>query len=280
MPRPGVITDEISEDIEHVLAVCAEIGIRAIELRSVWGASIVELPDDDLARLERLVRDGGFSVCAIASPYLKCHFSGDGGAVGRTHSATSATRDEQPAILDRSLEVATRLGAPIVRAFSFWRLPNPASVREELLDTLREATERVNAAGKLLGLENEYACNVATGAEAAWYLGRIPDRTLGMIWDPGNIVALGERPNAVDFAHVAGRIHHVHVKDGVFLRGEDFTVIGHGITGWGEQLRLLAASGYDDVLSLETHFDLDGSRETATRACAAALRNLMEKAAG
>lgn len=279
MPRIGVITDEISEDFEHALAVCADLGIRDIELRSVWSTSIVELPDDDLSRLERLVRDGGFTTCSIASPYLKCHISGEGDAAGRTHSATSAPREAQPAILERSLEIADRLDAPLVRAFSFWRLPDPRSARTELLETLREATERVSAAGKLLGLENEYACNIATGAEARWYLDRIPDRTLGLIWDPGNIVALGEAPGPVDFAHVSGRVHHVHVKDGMGLGSSEFTTVGNGVTGWGEQMRLLTASGYDGVLSLETHFDLDGSREAATRASAAALRDEMNRAA-
>jgi sugar phosphate isomerase/epimerase len=274
MPRLGVITDEISEDFEHALAVCADLGIRDIELRSIWGTSIVDHDDDSLRRIEQLIRDGGFAVCGIASPYLKCHFSDIAAAGGRTHSATTTTRDDQPAILERSLEVATRLDAPLVRAFSFWRVENPAAVRDELLDTLREATERTNGAGKLLGLENEYACNIATGAEAAWYLERIPDATLGMIWDPGNIVALGVQPGPVDFAHVSGRIHHVHVKDGVSLAGEAFTVIGQGITGWPRQLELLSASGYDGILSLETHFDLDGDREAATRACAASLREL------
>jgi L-ribulose-5-phosphate 3-epimerase len=278
MSRIGVITDEISEDFEHALAVCTDLGIRDIELRSVWGSSIVELSDDDLLRMEQHIRDGGFAVCSIASPYLKCHVSGDGDAAGRTHSAASAPRVAQPAILERSLEVAQRFDAPLVRAFSFWRVPDPSSVRDDLLHTLREATERVSKTGKMLGLENEYACNIATGAEAAWYLGRIPDRTLGLIWDPGNIVALGEAPGPVDFAHVSGRIHHVHVKDGVALGSTGFTTIGNGVTSWGEQLQLLVSSGYDGVLSLETHFDLEGSREAATRACTAALRDEMKRA--
>ncbi len=278
MPRLGVITDEISEDLEHALAVCTELGIRDVELRSVWNTSVVELPDDDLARVEALLREGGFATCAIASPYLKCHIADDGAAAGRTHSASSATRDEQWGVLERSLEVAKRLDAPIVRAFSFWRVADPASVRDEILDTLREATGRVARAGKRLGLENEHACNIATGNEAAWYLERIPDRTLGVIWDPGNIAALGVPPDEAQFRAVADRIHHVHVKDAVSLDEADgFTTIGQGVVDWPRQLRQLAGIGYDRVLSIETHFDLDGSRETASRSCATALSDLMTR---
>jgi sugar phosphate isomerase/epimerase len=279
MARLGVITDEISEDLEHALAVCSDLGIWEIELRSIWNTSIVDHSDDDLAKIEHLIVDGGFTVCGIASPFLKCHVSGDGEAAGRTHSASAASRDEQWDVLARSLQVANRLNAPMVRAFSFWRVDDPESVREDLLETLREATVRTKAAGKLLGLENEFACNVATGEEAAWYLERIADPTLGLIWDPGNVAALGVQPTPEDFAAIAERIHHVHVKDAVSLDVDDgFTVIGEGIVRWDEQLRLLATQRYDGVISLETHFALDGDHEAGTRACAAALREIAEDA--
>lgn len=275
MPRLGVITDEISEDLEHALAVCTELGIRDVELRSVWNTSIVELSDDDLARVEALLRTSGFDTCSIASPFLKCHIAGDGEATGRTHSASSSTRDKQWGILERSLEVAERLDAPVVRAFSFWRVSDPKSVRDEILDTLKKATDHVARAGKRIGLENEHACNVATGTEAAWYLERIPDRTLGLIWDPGNIAALGVPPDEAQFRAVADRIHHVHVKDAVSLvEADGFTTIGQGVVDWPRQLRQLAGIGYDGVLSIETHFNLDGSREAATRACTTALRDM------
>lgn len=275
MSRIGVITDEISEDLEHALAVCSELGIRDIELRSIWNTSIVEMSDDDLGRVERLLVDGGFNVCGIASPFLKCHVSGEGEAAGRTHSASASTRDDQWDILGRSLQVANQLDAPMVRAFSFWRVEDPTSVRDDLLEVLREATIRTKAAGKLLGLENEFACNVATGEEAGWYLERIDDPTLGIIWDPGNVAALGVQPSADDFRHVRDRIHHVHVKDAVSLSLDDgFTVIGQGIVGWDEQCRLLKDAGYDGVLSLENHFSLDGDKAAATRACTSALREI------
>src|SRR5215218_9885049 len=48
LARLGVITDEISEDFDHALAVSAELGIREIELRSVWGTSIVDHDEEAL----------------------------------------------------------------------------------------------------------------------------------------------------------------------------------------------------------------------------------------
>lgn len=265
--------------MHHALAVSAELGIRDVELRSIWGSSIVDHDEAGLARIGDALERGGFRVCAIASPFLKCHIAGDGAAAGATHSARNTGRDEQWAILDRSLEVAARFDAPVVRAFSFWRVDDPASVRDEVVATLAEATDRVRAAGRLLGLENEHACNVATGAESAWVLDRIPDRTLGLIWDPGNEAALGSVPFPDGYALVKDRIHHVHIKDAVALGDGGFTTVGEGIIPYEAQLRALATDGYDGVLSLETHYKLpDGGLEGATRACAAALRDIAARA--
>ena len=70
------------------------------------------------------------------------------------HFATPASREEQWGILERSLGVARLLGAPVVRAFSFWRVQNPEEVRVEVADALSEASRRTESAGLMLGLEN------------------------------------------------------------------------------------------------------------------------------
>ncbi|HWV23553.1 MAG TPA: sugar phosphate isomerase/epimerase family protein [Thermomicrobiales bacterium] len=275
MPHLGVITDEISEDLDTALDLCEELGIAHIELRSVWNTSIVEHDNEAIRRIGEAIWERGMSVCAIASPFLKCHIDGDGAAAGRTHSASATTRADQWNILARSLEIAARLDTPIVRAFSFWRLDDPESVRDEILDVLGQATLRVKSAGLRLGLENEHACNIGSGQEARWYLERISDPTLGLIWDPGNSAALGVVPIPDDYAAVRDRIHHIHLKDALRL-GEpaEFTTLGNGIIDYTAQFRMLAEDHYDGVLSLENHFTIDGSSDAATRANATAVRRL------
>lgn len=275
----GIITDEISDDFDQALAVCAELNIRDIELRALWGKSIVDVDDVDLDRAAKAIVAGGFRVCSIASPFLKVHIRGDDRPAGQTHHASNATREEQWGVLERSLRIADRLDAPVVRAFSYWRVDNPEAVRDEIVADLTDATKRVHAAGKLLGLENEHACNIATGGESKWYLDRIPDTTLGMIWDPGNEAALGSDPFPAGYEAVKDRIHHVHLKDAVQIGGERFTVMGEGVIPYVDQFRALAADGYDGVLSVETHFALpDGGKEAASRACVEATRALCARA--
>ena len=151
-----------------------------------------------------------------------------------------------------------------MRAFSFWRVENPDSVREDVLETLGKATEITRDGGKLLGLENEHACNIGSGIEATWYLDRITDPTLGLIWDPGNIAALGEAPDRAQYDVIANRIIHVHVKDGNAIPATSFVTPGDGVCDWESQVRWLHEGEYSGPLSLETHFDIDGSKEAGT----------------
>ena len=213
MSRLAVITDEISEDLAHALAVCTEIGISDVELRSIDGTSIVDHTEARLTEIAAMLADGGFQVVNIASPFLKTHIGEDASPIGNVHSATARTREQHWDVLKRSLEIADMLDAPMVRAFSFWRVEQPESVREDILATLATATAIAKEAGKILGLENEHACNIGSGIEAAWYLERIPDSALGLIWDPGNIAALGQLPDRAQYNAIAARIAHVHVKD-------------------------------------------------------------------
>jgi sugar phosphate isomerase/epimerase len=279
VPQLAVITDELSEDLDHALAVCRELDIHAVELRSVWNTNVVNMGPDDLARLESTIRKADVTVCGIASPFLKCHLHEGNAAAGPMHSATETPRSAQWEILATSLDLADRLNAPLVRSFSFWRLADPIAARDEILDVLRDATARVASRGKQLALENEHSCNIGSGEEAAWYFDRIPDHTIGLIWDPGNEAALGSTPYPSGYDAIRDRIHHIHLKDATRIAiGTGFTTIGEGAIAYEQQFRALLADGYNHAMSLETHFSLNGSREEASRACISGIRELAARA--
>src|SRR5215467_5975279 len=68
----AAISDEFSPDLEIALSAMSEIGMEAVELRVVWGKNILDLSDDELDRVAKLVREKGIRVISIASPLLKC----------------------------------------------------------------------------------------------------------------------------------------------------------------------------------------------------------------
>jgi L-ribulose-5-phosphate 3-epimerase len=275
--RLCIVTDEISQDLAHALDVCEDEGVSVVELRAVDGANIVSHDDDSLEKIKAMIDGRGLRVGGIASPFLKCHISGDGDPQGATHFAAPASREEQWGILERSSEVAHLFGAPLVRTFSFWRVPNPEDVRDEVAEVIAEAAERTGAAGLTLGIENEHACNLATGAETRWVLDRVSSPALGVIWDPGNEAVMDSEPFPGGYEQVRDRMVHVHLKDAD--ENGNWTKMGTGIIDYPGQFRALAEDGYEGLLSLETHYETpDGGAEKATRESLAVIRELCEEA--
>lgn len=269
MPTLAVITDEISNDLDHALDVCAELDLSAVELRVVGRDNIVHLTDDEIADIHRRLRERGVSVVAIASPFLKSE-----------PWQSDAQHRAQLDILHRSIAIAGTLDAPVVRAFSFWRHEtDPTSRNEAAREALDEAAAICREAGVLLGLENEHACTAATGAETRWFLDRIPDETLGVIWDPGNEAVVDSVPYPGGYEQVQGRICHVHLKDAAIGHDPTFAVMGSGQIAYVEQFRALAEAGYDGALSLETHVGItEAQKEAASRACIPAIRAMAAEA--
>ncbi len=277
----SIITDEISEDLRHALDVCLELRVNTVELRMVAGKNSVFHDQASLRGIQEQLQSGGFKVCAIASPFLKCSF---GSASTPVFGIDSPEMVVEWQILQRSFEVAHLLGAPFVRTFSFLRVPDPTSTYPALLEIIGEAVRRTEQAGLKLILENEHACNLATGAEAGWLLQRLTSRAFGLTWDPGNEAALGSPAFPDGYQHVRGRILHLHVKDVTrhlpgTSRPQWFVRVGTGSIDYPAQFRALVRDGYDGAISLETHYNHPtGGREEATRESLAALRAILHEA--
>ena len=255
--RLSVITDEIDPSLDRALDVCEELGIDAVELRFLDKVQVVDLGPGDLRSIRAKLDRRGFAVSAIASPFMKC---------GRG--------EPQDAVLSATLQAAQVLGAPIVRAFAYWREDDARAALPDAGGALHAAAERAHGAGVTLALENEHECNVATSAEARAALDATASPHLRLIWDPGNAAMLD--PSAFiglgGLEDIRERVAHVHVKD--VTASQEWTRIGDGIVDFAALLRYLDETGYDGYLSFETHYQRDGSGELATRDCVAALREL------
>jgi sugar phosphate isomerase/epimerase len=262
--RLSVITDEIDARLGPALDVCDELGIQAVELRTVDGVSIVDHTPESVQAIRQELERRGFHVSAIASPFLKCHRDDD--------------PLEQERLQQRALEAAGILAAPIVRAFAYWREPDPSAALSDLAAALGAAAARAHQRGVTLALENEHECNVATSAEARAALDATGSPHLRLIWDPGNAAMLepGSFRGLGGLETIYDSVAHVHVKD-VSAAGE-WTRVGAGIVDFATLLRYLTAVRYDGYLSFETHFQRDGSGELATRDCVAALRSIAAQA--
>ena len=285
--RIAVITDEISPDFDHACQVASrEFGMRWVELRSMWGKSLMSLQDDQLAEVEKVLAKYNLQVTDIASPLFKTDWPGaprsQYGSKGDMHGAAETTFKQQDAILEKSIALAKRFKTDKVRCFDFWRLDDVQPYRAAIDDKLREAADKAGKEHILLVLENEFECNTATGREAARTLGAIKSPALALNWDPGNAVMRGETdayPTAWEMLP-KNRIHHCHVKNAEKNDAGKvvWAPVGRGVIDWTGQFRALKKAGFREAVSLETHWHGAATPEESTRESWAGMKKALQDA--
>jgi sugar phosphate isomerase/epimerase len=277
----AAITDEFSPDITAAVRSMSEIGMTAAELRMVFGKNIIDLTDEELDRAKQIVSQQGMSVISIASPLLKCVLPDAPEVDARFQQdifASKHTFEDQPRLTGRAFEIAKRMGARIVRVFSYWRTVEPEKCFDRVVGALRALAETAAKHDLIIGLENEQACNIATGEETARVLAAIDDPHLQVVWDPCNALVSGENPFPQGYRRLpVRRIVHVHAKD-CFVNDHKpaFGPLGECGIDWRGQIAALVADGYKGYISLETHWPgPGGDKHTASMICGRNLKALV-----
>ena len=280
----AVINDEISQDFGRACEVAArQFGMKWMELRGMWDKNIVNLDDKEVAEAQRILRTYEIRVTDIASPLFKVDWPGaPTSKFSPKHDQFNAnfTFEQQEEVLERSIAMAKAFATDRVRCFDFWRLEDQVPHRKAMNDTLQKAAERLGKGGMVLILENEAACNTATGAEAAKVLVGVPSRSFMLNWDPGNAATLGETPYPDGYNLLPkDRIGHCHCKDAVKKGdGYEWAAMGKGMIDWVGQYKALKRDGYHHVVSLETHWRGAGTPEASTIQSWAGMKDALQKA--
>lgn len=281
--RVSIINDEISQDFGHACEVASrDFGMGWIELRGMWKKNIVSLNEKEVAEARQILDKFQLKVTDIASPLFKVDWPGAPKSKYSEAKSFNASfsLNEQDEVLDRAIEMAKAFGTDRVRCFDFWRLEDQAPYRSAINDKLREAAAKVEKKGIILVLENEPACNTATGAEAAKVLSAVQSKALMLNWDPGNAAAQGETPFPDGYNLLPKeRIGHCHCKDTVKKgNGYDWAPMGGGMIDWAGQFRALKRDGYTYAVSLETHWNGGGTPEQSSRKSWDGMKRLLQEA--
>ncbi len=271
--RIAVINDEISQDFGHACEVASrEFGMDWIELRAMWNKNLLKLDANEVAEARRILEKYKLRVTDIASPLFKVDWPGapqSKFSPKRDQFNADFTFDQQPEVLERSIELAKAFQTDRVRLFDFWRLDDQAPYRAAIDDKLREAASNAAKAKIILLLENEMACNTGTAAESARVLAQVKAENFMLNWDPGNAAAAGEKPYPDGYQLLPKeRIGHCHCKDTVKKsdgKGYDWAAVGHGSIDWAGQFAALKRDGYHYAVSLETHWRGAGTPEESSR---------------
>jgi L-ribulose-5-phosphate 3-epimerase len=280
----GVITDEITQNFEEALVWVKGFGLNLVELRFVWNKYVTDFTSDDVKKAKDLLAKHGMKVSVLDSPYFKTLLPGTKSkyAEGKPDPMQSAY-SEQSALLERAIARAKDFGTDKVRVFSFLRVAEPKTVFDKVAKELERTAAIAQKEGIRLVLENEFSCNVGTGAEGAAMLNAVKSPAFGLNWDPGNAYDAGETPfpNGYDMLDKK-RIWHMHLKDAApALKGGEtrWVPIGSGKIDYVGQFRALIKNGYEGTMSLETHYmNAANNREASSRESMEGLLKVIQQA--
>lgn len=262
----GIISDEISLDLEEALSHGEALGFRKYEIRCLDDYDH-RVPDFQPGRVELLkeaVEKGRIEITALSPGTFKIDLTD-----------TTRLREQLDDTLPRTCELAVRLRAPRVITFGFMREADVGI--EEVVERLKEAGAIAAAYGLELSVENEPGSWCDTGVNTAAVVKAIGMTHVGINWDTANAVYAGEAAYPVGYDAVRPFLQNVHIKDGIPLpEGKwENRLLGDGGVNWIGQLRTLMRDQPVPHCTLETHVFplLESTREDLRR-----LRLLMEAA--
>jgi len=195
-------------------------------------------------------------------------------------------------LLERCFRLADAFDTNLIRVFTFWRKEEyTAEIEARIIESFAAPVAAAQRAGMILGLENEHACFVGTGAEAARIAAAVNSPNLKIVWDPGNAFFADEVPFPGGYDAVRPWVTHVHIKDGKMIdtpdqgRRPQWCIVGQGEIDYDGQFAALKRDGYNGAISLETHYvpaigtgeGGKGIPEDGSRPCLAALRELIDR---
>lgn len=233
-------SDEISPDPREQCQVASGLGLKYLEIRSAWNVNILDLDVDQLATLQRTLKDFDLSVSSIGSPIGKI----------------SIGEDFEPhlARMRHAAEVARQLDAPYIRIFSFFvREGNdPETYRDEVLRRMRALTEVAEQHDVVLLHENEKDIYGDIPRRCLDIVTAVDSPKLRLAWDAANFVQVGVRPFTEGYAQLRPYLAYIQIKDAL-LADASVVVAGAGDGEVVETVRALRADGFDGFFSLEPH---------------------------
>lgn len=121
MFKTGVITDEVSQELEPSIELAKRFRLDGLELRTVKDKGVFDFTPQDIAEIKAKTEEAGLSVCGISAPFYKCEL----------------TDESEIAESLRGLETCIRMAqtfhTKIIRGFTFWRRKPFEEVLEDIL---------------------------------------------------------------------------------------------------------------------------------------------------
>jgi sugar phosphate isomerase/epimerase len=240
------IGDEAAREPEKQVKAHRDLGWKHIEMRTVRGVNVTDLPDRDFAAMEEVLGRSGLQVSCFASQ------------LGNWARPINAQFERDTAELRRAVPRMRRLGASFIRCMSYPNADPPwseAEWRRESIRRMRELARIAEGEGVTLVHENCSGWGGLKPRSTLDLLAAVDCPALRLVFDTGNPFQYGL--DSLDFyRQVREHIVYVHIKDYLppTRKGEEQASFpGEGVCRLREILADLFARGYNGGLSIEPH---------------------------
>lgn len=257
--RISAITDEIGLTTDEAIAFAHQYGLTHVEIRNPPGnrKEYFVLPEAEIkADAVRFQREG-LKVSFVNTSLLK--FTWPGTEPARKRNETPEARDRRLAAeqarwdrrmedLQKALRCAQIMGCDKVRVFTGTRTADPQATYNRAAEVIGGEMAAVAEKEKVhLLIENEMSQNVATSAELAKILDRIPSKWVGCNWDPHN--AYGQETSYPDGYSLLPKKRVLNVQ----VKGKGVIPASPEKEDWKAIMEALDKDGYKGEIGLETH---------------------------
>ncbi len=236
---------------KQALKVAADLGADAVELDGRGEFAPRLLSETGIRQLRKILADLRLRVAAVSYHTRRGY-------------DTPADLDARVDATKAAMRLAAQLGARVVVN----HVGRIASGQEQgddslLVEVLNDLARFGNHVGAFLAAET----GSEPGSDLARLMARLPEGTIGIDLNPGNLAAAGFSPAEVVEA-LGTRILHVHATDGLCdlatRRGEQ-VALGTGDSDFPTLLSMLQQYGYQGYFTIRT-LDADDPRAAAANA--------------
>jgi len=226
-----------------ILENASRYGYAGIELRGVAGemdlTKVPELQGTQLAATRKDLAALGIAITDL-------------GASAAMHEKDPAARGKHLDEGRRFIDLARELGAPYVRMFGD-RMP-PGEPKDEVMKRVVEGFQQMAAHAKSAGVTVliESHGDFTSSEDLVAILTRVGSPQFALLWDAHHTFVAGKEQPAHTYSRLGKWVRHTHLKDSK-PAGADrrYCLVGTGEVPVKEQVRVLAAAGYQGFYCLE-----------------------------
>jgi sugar phosphate isomerase/epimerase len=237
--RLGVDLASLHLPFKKALLTARELGAEAVEIDARGELRPDDLTQTGVRQLRKMLDDLNLRVCAVTF---------------RTRRGYATLEDLEARIdaTKRAMRLAYDLGTPVV-VNHIGRVPRETET--QAWDTLLSALSDLGRYGQKVGALLAAETGTESGEELAALIARLPPGSIGVDFNPANLIINGHSPRAAVIA-LAPHVLHVHAVDATrdLALGRGFEVpLGQGNAEFPELLGILEEQQYRGYLTVTRH---------------------------